>query len=181
MSDPLSSSKVFPFIAHQDIDLQAELLRPFSKVSILIDTLRQPMEVVLWREDGSGLRVSSEMFGVAFRMEIGILNFEVVSEYKTEDVEGYWKTEDYSLAAFRGTNRVEKFVIEESGCVGESGIAITSEDGATLILLAHAFPCHIAIKGVSDLVAPFEPEYELSDYSRVSLKTILQAHSQRRE
>ena len=124
--------------------LSVELAKPIERISAFIfHSAHGPHSLTLWRADGSGLRVFSLMHDVAERTEVGVLSFEPVAEPYPEEVF------ECLPAVFRGLVAVSKLTIDESGTRAESGIILASESGEELVILAGAFPCNLAIRGLS--------------------------------
>lgn len=75
------------------------LSKPLRQISVQFKPHEWPMFVALCRQDGTGLRLSSEMHDVAERKEVGRLKFEYVSSPKgSETVAGI-------SSAFNGPSR----------------------------------------------------------------------------
>ena len=139
-----------------------ELSKPLKQISV--DRFHgRPMSVTLWRQDGTGLRVSSEMHDVAERKEVGLLQFGCVSLPKDNE------TIMDIPAAFNSPITVFKLVIHESGASVESGMVLKASDGSEIVVVAGAYPHFLALGGVLPAPYTFEPEYPLDQYSRVPL------------
>jgi hypothetical protein len=144
--------------------LAVEITKPITHVSIYFDEHGRPMDITLWRADGSGLTVFSEMHDIAERMEIGVLRFE---QYKS--LPGSRVT--LPIAPEFG-QRVDAFKlsVNESGVKAESGILLRAKGGSEITIVAAAMPCFIAIKGVVEQPHIFEPEYPIENYERLPIK-----------
>jgi hypothetical protein len=103
------------FVWVKGTPLAAELRRPIEQVSLEFDHGR-PMVITLWRSDGTGLRVYSQMHDVAVRREVGALNFDLVLAPRPEE------TIADLASAFQGEIVVSKLIIHESGTSAESGV-----------------------------------------------------------
>jgi hypothetical protein len=121
------------------------------------------MYATLWRADGTGLRMYSEMHDVAEREEVGVLTFNYVSALSEhETIVDVRSTFGHELTAFN-------LVIHESGKNWESGVGLRSSSGAEILILAGAAPCLLAIDGLVSMPHVFEPEYPIDRYTRVPL------------
>ncbi len=121
------------------------------------------MLVTLWRQDGTGLRLSSEMHDVAERKEVGVLQFRSVSSPKDSE------TVVDVPSAFNGPLRAFKLVIKESGVIAESGIVLKGSDGSQIVVVPAAFPHLLAIQGLLPASYSFDPEYPLDQYSQIPM------------
>jgi hypothetical protein len=143
--------------------LSAELIKPLAQISLQLDTHGRPMNATLWRTDGTGLRIRSEMHDVAERREVGGLEFSYVSfpsEHETFiDVRSRFSSE----------LMVSKLIIHESGTSAESGIAIKSTAGHEMLIVAGAMPYSLAVGGVLSGPHIFEPEYPIDLYKKVPI------------
>jgi len=95
--------------------LADELARPIARISIECAFHGRPVYVKLWRPDGTGLLVHSDMHDIAERREVGVLRFSRVfapeaQEILIETPSGFG--EDLSIF---------KLTIEESSTSGPSG------------------------------------------------------------
>jgi hypothetical protein len=121
-----------------------------------------PGFVTLWRSDGSGLRMYTDMHDVAERREVGVLNFErVFAPHPDEFVESM-------EATFGGEAEVSKLIIHESGTSAESGVILKAQTGEELVVVAASAPYSLALQGLK-LSRPhiFQPEYPLNRYDRL--------------
>lgn len=141
--------------------LTAELSRAIKRFSISFAAHGRPLYVVLWRSDGTGLKIYSEMHDVAEMREVGVLHFGLVLAPLSEE------TFVDIPPAFDDQLAVTKLTIEESGTVAESGIILTANDGEEMIIVAGANPYLLAVQGVPSTPHLFEPEYPLDQYVRV--------------
>lgn len=141
--------------------LAVEVTKPIRQVSIeSFGSLGMPHLLTLWRPDGSGLRVHSEMRQIAERREIGVLCFEHFKSPTGNEVTLPIAPEfDQQVDAF-------KLVIHESGVTAESGILLRAKNGSEIDIVAGAFPLTIAVKGVVKRPHIFEPEYPMDSYVR---------------
>jgi len=142
--------------------LAAELSRPLKQISIEF-VINRPRFITLWRSDGTGLRLYTDMHDVAERREVGVLNVNRVSTPQPDEV----------LAtvppAFESEIIVFKLLIRESGVEAESGVVFTTQAGDEIVVVAGAYPYSLAVQGVSSLPHVFEPEYPLDQYLRVPI------------
>jgi len=142
--------------------LAVELTKPITHVSIEFEPHGKPMYITLWRRDGSGLQVHSELREIAERMEIGVLCFTHVKSPSVGEVVLCIAPEfDEQVDAF-------KLVAYESGTEAESGIVLRARNGSEITIVAAAFPFMIAINGVGQRPHIYEPEYPLDSYVRAA-------------
>jgi hypothetical protein len=151
-----------PFGWGETESLGSELAKPISSLSIE-STNGRLVYVTLWRPDGTGLLVHSEMHDVAERREVGILQFGRVHEIEPQEsvVE--------VPAAFRQHLSVKKFVIRESEVDCASGVVFQAYSGEEIIILAGVAIYSLAVHGVTWPGYTFQPEYSLEQYSRIEL------------
>ena len=145
--------------------LSVEVIKPIRQVSIeSFGPLGMPRLLTLWRPDGSGLRVHSEMRQIAERMEIGVLCFEhFKSQSGSEAMLPISPEFDRQVDAF-------KLVVQESGVTAESGILLRARNGSEIAIVAGAFPLTIAVRGVVEQPHIFEPEYPIEDFERLPIR-----------
>jgi hypothetical protein len=103
--------------------LATELSKPLKGISIEFEPHGWPMFTTLWRQDGTGLRLYSQMHDVAERREVGVLQFEYVSSPKDNET-----TVDLASAFSRQVTAC-KLVIKESGVSAESGVVLEGDEG----------------------------------------------------
>lgn len=154
--------KMMVFDWHGQEALVDRLTKGFFRMSVETAAHHRPISVTLWRKDGTGISVQSQMHDVAEWREVGVLRFsEVTSEFAKED--------PYKLPlSFDGNLKVTKLLITESGVVAESGVLLEASDGQSLVIVAGAYPYSLAIEGGPKMAHGFEPEYPLEDYTRVT-------------
>jgi hypothetical protein len=150
----------FPFVWTGQTPLGAELHRPIDHISVEF-WKTWPTYVTLWRSDGTGIRIHSEMIDVAERIEVGVLHF---SDAFAPSADGSFA----KIALTLGPHiAVSKLIIAESGAIVESGVILAADNGDEIVIVPNAFPCFLAVRGVPSVVPIFEPEYPLDRYSRV--------------
>ena len=67
--------------------LAAELSKPIKRVSVeFANPNVGPSSVALWRSDGTGLRLRTEMHDVAVKREVGVLIFEHLSALRPGEI-----------------------------------------------------------------------------------------------
>ncbi|HEY3769317.1 MAG TPA: hypothetical protein VGN44_11650 [Candidatus Angelobacter sp.] len=98
------------------------------------------------------------MHDLAERLEVGVLCFDLVFAPAHGE-----KIVDLD-STFLQPLRVSKLVLSELGKSVESGLLIQSNGGEEILIVASAFPCFLAIRGVLSLPHIFEPEYPLNRY-----------------
>ena len=144
--------------------LVLELSKPLRQISVEFEPHGWPIFVTFWRQDGTGLRLYSEMRDVAERREVGLLKFEYVSSPKDSE------TVVDLPSAFNGPIDVFKLVIHESGASVESGVVLKASDDSEIVVVAGVFPYCLALQGVLRSPYTFTPEYPLDQYSRIPFK-----------
>jgi hypothetical protein len=153
--------KSFPFVWTELTPLVEELKKPIVHISVQFFKKR-PMFVTLWRPDGTGIKIQSEMFDVAERIEVGVLRFSY-APFEHSAAESFAKI----APAFGSGSAVSKLVIVESATSVESGVIFSANDGNEIMIVANVWPCHLAVCGVQSITNDFEPEYPIDMYSRV--------------
>ncbi len=151
----------------KEIDnLEKQLQRDFLKLSVYTSkqAYSQPSFVTLWDSRQQGLRIRSSMYDVAERMEVGVLCFEMAKKPHSKEV-------FYSLPkSFSKGTKLQKFVIEESGYVLESGLRIEAGNGDNIVIVPNAMPFSLAIHCTGIELNGFEPEYDLEEYELKELR-----------
>jgi len=155
--------KSLSFVWTGPTPLVFELTKPLRQISVEFETHGWPMFVTLWRQDGTGLRLSSDMRDVAERKEVGVLQFGSVSSPKDGE------TIVDVPSAFNAPITVFKLVAHESGAIVESGVVLKASDGSEIVVVAGAFPYFLAVRGLLPALYSFKPEYPLDQYSRIPL------------
>jgi len=150
----------FPFVWTEPKPLGVELGIPIKSISVEF-LQRWPQRVTLWRSDGTGIRIHSEMVDLAERIEVGVLHFDCVVSPSAREIFAEISP------AFTTALTVSKLVIVESGANVESGIVLGTGSGEEIVVVANAFPCNLAICGLPSITEIFEPEYPLDGYTRV--------------
>lgn len=95
--------------------LADELAQPIARVSLEFAFHGRPVYVTLWRPDGNGLLVHSDMQDLAERIEVGVLQFSRV--FTPEDQEIVIET-----PVFRQDLSVCKLIVQESGIESKRGL-----------------------------------------------------------
>jgi hypothetical protein len=143
--------------------LAIEVAKPIKQVSIEFEPHGKPMYITLWRPDGRGLRVHSEVREIAERMEVGVLCFtHLESSSGGETMFSIDPEFNRQVDAF-------KLVVHESGVRAESGILLKAKSGSEITITAAAFPFMIAVIGVVERPHIFEPEYPMEDFERLPI------------
>ena len=141
----------------------------------LMTVADRPHLLTLWRADGTGLRLYSRRHDIAERVEIGVLQFELVSKGNDDTEPPPKRTSRSSFinidlpSSFNGRNRATKLVISESGTTAESGFILTASDGTEIVIVSGVYPYSLAVKGIGSMPHGFEPEYDLECYERVEI------------
>jgi hypothetical protein len=161
--------KTIPFGWTGQTPLHSELAKPIKRISSFSIFPTSGIErVTIWREDGTGIRISNRMHDVAEKIEVGVLSFEVVDSEEKLSSSDQLKTVDLD-AAFLGRFSIAKLIIEESGMFAESGIRLEASNGQSVTIVASGAPCTLFIVGVELAWRTSVPEYPLADYQIVEL------------
>lgn len=155
---------VVPFAWTGNAPLAEELGTSVCRASVRTAAHGRPIALTLWRSNGSGLRIQSQMKDLAERTEVGVLAFDLVDAPFADE-----KMVDLP-SAFSGVIEVFKLSIDESGTSAESGIELKTRSEAGLVVVAGASPYTIAIKGVIHAPHAFEPEYPEESYVVAPMK-----------
>jgi hypothetical protein len=146
----------------ESASLANEVSRPLKQASLIFGPHARLGFITLWRLDGVGVKVRSEMHDVAERRELGVLCFSYALALESE------ATVLAAPPAFHGHVLASKLLIEESGTTAESGL-ILKADREEIVIVASADPYCLAVKGLEGMTNGFEPEYPLDSYKRVDL------------
>lgn len=143
--------------------LAAELSKPIERLSLDLRIPNVgPNSATLWRSDGTGLRLFTEMHDVAVRTEVGVLNFERVSAPRPGET-------FVDVESFQDRIIASKLLIHESGTSAESGVVLKASSGDEIVIVAGAYPYSLAVLGVALIPRLFEPEYPIDLYTHVPL------------
>jgi hypothetical protein len=155
----------FVFKWEGSTSLSVELSKPLRGVSVEFEPHGSPMFINLWRTDGTGLKLNSEMHDAAESREVGVLCFSYLSAPEHNG------TFADLASAFKLQISVSKLIIHESDTTAESGVILRADDDNELIIVPSAKPYCLAIGGGILASTPhiFEPEYPLDRYERVPL------------
>jgi hypothetical protein len=152
-----------PFIWSEKTSMAAEIAKPLERISFEFYRQEMLQRTTLWRAGGTGLRIQSQMYDLAERLEVGVLCFDLVSA--PADGEKIMDLEP----AFLQPLRVSKLVLSELGKNIESGLLIQSNSGREILIVASAFPCNLAVRGVLSPPYIFDPEYPLDRYQIIAI------------
>jgi hypothetical protein len=131
------------FVWGEPTSLAAELSKPIKRVSVDFGVPNVgPCSVTLWRSDGTGLRMFTEMYDVAVKVKVGVLNFEQVSVPRPDET-------IVDVASFQNGIGVSKLLIHESGTSAESSVILKARNGDEIVIVAGAYPYYsLAVLGV---------------------------------
>jgi hypothetical protein len=140
------------------------LSRPFDRLAVEVDVVQRPVAVCLVRNHVPTIEISSRMHDVGDRAEVGVLRF---AKGKGQNLDGL----NIDLpSAFGTVATVEKLVIIEQEVRAESGIVFKNAKGEEIVIVASAWPFGLAISiPWSSPLPKFNPEYDLEQYTRVSV------------
>jgi hypothetical protein len=153
---------ILSFAWAEPTPIAVELARPLKQVFVEFTPHGEPIALILWRSDDTGLRIHSEMHDVAERREVGVLSFAYNPEPPTEG------KAVYVASVFERDIRVSKLVIEESGTSAESGVVLEAANDQ-IVIVAGVFPYTLAVSGLFVAQHVFHPEYPMEQYLRVPL------------
>jgi hypothetical protein len=149
------------FTWNEVTSLAVELTKAVEKISLEYAPHGMPMYVTLWRADGTGMRIHSEMHDLEERIEVGVLTFDFVFAPS-----GHETFVDVASTFGHGV-RTAKLVIHQSGENIESGLVFGATNGDEIVIVAGAFPSSLAVNGLLPMPYRFEPEYPIDRYMRV--------------
>jgi hypothetical protein len=143
--------------------LAQQLSQPVIGMSIGTMAHETLISVVLWHSDGKGLQIRSIMHDIAEWVEVGVLDFTLVTTRERDET-------NIDVPASFGSNvKAYKLVITEAGTTAESGIVLQASDGQEIVIVAGVYPYSLAISSVSFMPHGFEPEYPLDAYARIGI------------
>jgi hypothetical protein len=153
----------FPFGWAGAGQLRDELRRQCESISAEFGhpAWRGASAVTLWRKDGSGIRIFTQMHDIVPKLEVGVLNFELVSTPNPGD-----QIMDIS-GRFNDGVKAWKLTVTDSGATAESGVVIGCEE--EIAVVAGGFPLTLALRGIEFDSPAFEPEYPWDRYQRLEL------------
>lgn len=143
--------------------LVEELSRPVERISIMWGLHQRPVCLSFWRQDGSGVAISSKAIPVAKRAEFGVLVFApaTVDANAKPVARPDWMT---------GTPKISKLLIEDLGVRAEAGLRLRYPSGMEIRVLSGVYQFTIAIDGLGEeRPHVFEPEYPLEMYFESSM------------
>ena len=144
--------------------LASAIKLPIKKVSVPEMDHGMIFALTLWHVDGTAIKIYSKMHDLDDREEVGVISIESVSLPTSDKI--HLELPDYFLSVV-GAEKLN--VKEQRGVVADSGVAIQFLGNHELIVVSGRFPCSIAIGGIPNLSAPFEPEWPIEKYSRANL------------
>ena len=155
----------FLFAGLDHVTLSAELARPLQRVSITTLFGKFPCSITLWRADGTGLKVYSEMRDIAERLEVGVLHFAPVPASGSDEI-------SFNVPpSFQDGVKPFVLLIHESGTTAESGIILRASSGDEIIIVAAGMPCNLTFRGIPELNHRFDPEYPFEEYEIAGLSS----------
>jgi hypothetical protein len=150
------------FVWTGQTSLATELSKPLKEISIEFEPHGWPMFTTLWRQDGTGLRLYSQMHDIAKRKEVGVLQFEYASSPKNDE------TIVDIATTFSCRVTACKLVVHESGVSAESGVVLKANN-TEIVIVASSNPYFLAVSGILSVPHIFEPEYPIDRYERVPM------------
>lgn len=125
--------------------------------------------MTLWFSDGRGVSVSSQMYDVAPKVEVGVLSFTKASMDPDSCSIAFPKPgtpRSITLTPALRVRDVWKLAITEFGVQCDSGVEITFEDGSHLTLLPADFPYSLVLAGEHVFPSPHRSEYSITQYRK---------------
>jgi hypothetical protein len=162
------------FAWHETRPLAPELTAAVTRASLAM-MVDKPHLLTLWRADGSGLRIGSRRHDIAERIEIGVLEFDLVRKDDRDTRPSPKGARRLSVVSFDlhpsfgDRLRATKLVISEAGTTAESGLILSTTDGREIVIVSGVYPYSLAVKGIVSMPHGFEPEYHLGLYERVAI------------
>lgn len=141
----------------------SQLSKPVERISFECSKDVGVNSIILWHSDRIGIRVRSRMHDIGERLEVGVLEFDWVSEPNQG-----WQYAELPVACKNGAT-VSKLIVAEAGITADSGVALKLGDGTEIIIVAGAFPYSLAVCGLPSIPCLFDPEYPIDRYSRVEI------------
>jgi hypothetical protein len=153
---------MLPFVWRETDSLARELASGFERLSIATFVRNVPVAATLWQSGDTGLRIRSQVFDLAERVEVGVLEFTKVKPNHRNDV-------SFDVpASFKNGLRVQKLLIVERSTTAESGLMVENADNQQIVIVAGAIPHTLTVRAPL-YTGAFEPEYPLSRYQRASM------------
>lgn len=156
--------KKIPFIWQEAGSLVETLSRPFGRLNVHLDVIRRPLCVWLLHRQAVATQVSSKMYSVAPRIEVGVLEFSRGGNRHDNEL---------SLdvpPTFGAVVAIEKLIIDVEDVSAQSGIAFKNARGDEIVIVAGAQPFGLAVRVPWDAPVPrVDPEYCLSQYQRMPM------------
>ena len=114
--------------------------------------------ITLWLTSGEGFRLTSSMHTLADRIQVGILQIELVVHPLPDEtfVDLPW--------TFRKGGSIAKLVIEQNETRADSGLLLRSADADEITIVAAAFPHRLYVGGADTPPQEVTPEYPLTRY-----------------
>jgi len=152
------------FLNPENIPLKTKLSGPIGHISIPNGDSSILSSVTLWYSDGQGVTIRSRMYEIDERTEVGVLDFVPAKATANSELRI-----DLSVRC-KGSVEPNKLIVVESGNAIESGIALRLGDGSEVLIVAGAFPCSLAVRGLDKTDAQFDSEYPLERYGCVAFE-----------
>jgi hypothetical protein len=155
----------FAFEWRGDGSLLSNLKLPLWGVSCSYISAEEIHAVRLWHGEFFGLELHSKMQDVGERDEVGVLQF---ARFFGESRENFLN----SIKFDRPASIEDVFALEvkypEVGLI-DSGVVLYWCEGR-IVIVPGALPCSLAVKGVPNFLAKFEPEYPLDEYVEARIR-----------
>jgi hypothetical protein len=153
--------KNIPFHWEEEGSLVEYLSRPFDRLAVEVDIVQRPVAVCLVCNRVPTVEISSRMYDVDDRAEVGVLRFAKAGDQNRDGL-------NIDLpSAFGAVATVEKLIIIEREVRAESGIVFRNAKAQEIVIVASSSPFGLAISipWLSPL-PKFNPEYDLEQYTR---------------
>jgi hypothetical protein len=156
--------KNIPFSWQEEGPLVEYLSRPFDHLAVEVDIVQRPVAVCFVHNRIPTVEISSSMHDIGERAEVGVLRFAIGKDQKRFGLE-------IDLPpAFGAITAIDKLVIVEQQVMAESGLVLRNVNGEEIVIVASAFPFVLAISVPWATRLPeFDPEYDLEEYTRISM------------
>lgn len=140
----------------------ANILRSAQWLAVSDIKARWNDVVCVLTEVGQAISISSQMIDVAERDEVGRLMIK-----RVPGIPGLC---EQRVRLPEGSRSIAKLISTEADLQIESGLEIQWEGGQMLVVVSNAMPCTLAIAAPFYPNNNFEPEYELSRYTRQKIQ-----------
>jgi hypothetical protein len=140
--------------------LVERLAAPWSHLLLRLAQHQRPIEAIFSCSGVAGVRIRSKMHDIGVRKEIGVLEFDDAPVEPVECVDQLVLPASF----LKGNLGASKLVATDNGITAESGLALRTDSGNEVIVVAGDYPFTLAVLVDGSCIDQFQPEYPMQSY-----------------